>query len=167
MESGGCAQFWAELICVMVCGLRESLVDQGRDLSGLERVAFNFLNHFQVKTFFFCFFTHNAHAKHLIFRPKSNQNIPNHCTTWTLGNFSRAWIVFTNQIPFCLLRIRSVTCYFLVNNLYFITYSTRTVQPQRKKFTWNYLIVNFPRNSPAFWLFLRIKFAFGLNPIAC
>ena len=121
MESGGCAQFWAELICVMVCGLRESLVDQGRDLSGLERVAFNFLNHFQVKTFFFRFFTHNAHAKHLIFRPKSNQNIPNHCTTWTLGNFSRAWIVFTNQIPFCLLRIRSVTCYFLVNNLYFCT----------------------------------------------
>ena len=27
-------------------------------------------------------------------KTKSNQNIPNHCTTWTLGNFSHAWIVY-------------------------------------------------------------------------
>ena len=27
-------------------------------------------------------------------RPKSNQNIPNHCTTWTFANFLHAWIKF-------------------------------------------------------------------------
>ena len=27
-------------------------------------------------------------------KTKSNQNIPNHCTTWTLSNFSHAWIVY-------------------------------------------------------------------------
>ena len=43
---------------------------------------------FQVKTCLFRSFTHNARAKQLTFhrvprkqRPKSNQNIPNHCTT--------------------------------------------------------------------------------------
>ena len=50
---------------------------------------------------FFCSSTQNLNGKQLTFhhvaweqRPKSNQNIPNHCTTRTLGNFSRAWIIF-------------------------------------------------------------------------
>ena len=73
----------------MVCDLRESLVDLGRNLSGYERFALNFLYHFRVKTCFFRSFTHNAHAKQLTFhhapwkqRPKSNHNTPNHCTIW-------------------------------------------------------------------------------------
>ena len=49
---------------------------------------------------------------------------------------------------------------------------TALSNPTEKKFTWNLmlLIVNFPRCSSAFRLFLRIKFTFsylGLNPIAC
>ena len=58
-------------------------------------------------------FTHNAHAEQLIFhhvpwnqRPKSNQNIPNHCTKWTSGNFTPAWIVFHQSNPFCYISFR-------------------------------------------------------------
>ena len=49
----------------------------------------------------FCSSTQNLNEKQLTFhhvtweqRPKSNQHIPNHCTTRTLGNFPRAWIIF-------------------------------------------------------------------------
>ena len=80
---------WAHLINVMVCGLHEGLV------------AFNFLYHFNVRTFFSNSFTHNTHAKQLIFhhvpwkqRPKSNHNISNHCTTWTVGNFLHVLMAF-------------------------------------------------------------------------
>ena len=55
----------------------------------------------KLKTCSFHSFSHNAHVKQLTFHhtlwkqhPKSNQKLPNHCTTWTLGNFSSAWIVF-------------------------------------------------------------------------
>ena len=34
----------------------------------------------------------------------------------------------TNQIPFCHIGLRSITCHFLVNNLHFITYSNRIIQ---------------------------------------
>ena len=71
----------------------------------------------------------------------------------------------TSQIPFCQIRLRSIACHFLVNNLHLITYSNCIVQTHLKNFSWN-----FPRNSPASWLFLRIKFAvsyLGLNPIEC
>ena len=56
---------------------------------------------FSDKTCFFRSFSHNAHAKQLKFHhvlwkhhPKSNYDIPNHCTTWTWGNCSLAWNVF-------------------------------------------------------------------------
>ena len=34
-------KFWVHLISIMVCGLRESLLDWGWDLSGCERLTFN------------------------------------------------------------------------------------------------------------------------------
>ena len=37
----------------------------------------------------------------------------------------------TDQIPLCLIRIFSITSYFLVNNLHFITYSNRIIQYQK------------------------------------
>ena len=41
----------------------------------------------------------------------------------------------TNQIPFCHIRLYSITCYFLVNNLHFIRYpNSSIVQPHWKKF---------------------------------
>ena len=56
---------------------------------------------FKFKIFFFSSFTYNSRTKQPTFHhvpwkqhPKSNQNIPNHCTAWTSGNFSCAWIVF-------------------------------------------------------------------------
>ena len=108
----------------------------------------------------------NLHAKQLIFlflpwkqRPKSDQNIPNHCTTWKFGNFSRAWIVFhqSNSI------LPNQTSLHLV--------SFPCKQSPLKKF---YMLPNatdsgFSHNSPSFWLFPRIKLAFSylrLNPIA-
>ena len=65
--------------------------------------------------------------------PKSDQNIPIHCTTWTLAIFHALELYSTNQILFCQLRLRSITCYFLVNNLHFIAYSDRIVRPHWKK----------------------------------
>ena len=89
------------LISVMVVALpRTSLItiEIYHDIKGY---TFDFLYNFLVKKCFFHSFSHNVHAKQLTFHhvlwkqcPKSNQNTPNHCTTWTLGNFSRAWIVF-------------------------------------------------------------------------
>ena len=84
--------------------------------------------------------------------------------SWNQGGHS------TNQIPLVHIRLCSITCHLLVNNLHFITYSNRIIQPHWKKFTWNLmlLIAAFSRNSPAFWLFLQIKFAFscvGPNPL--
>ena len=103
----------------------KSLVEWGRDLCII----------FRSKLVFFCSFSHNVHAKQLTFYhlqwkqcPKSNQNIPNHCSTWTLGNFSSACLCSTNQIPFCHIRFCSITCHFLVNNLHFIMYSTCIIQ---------------------------------------
>ena len=37
----------------------------------------------------------------------------------------------TDQIPLCLIRLFSITSYFLVNNLHFITYSNRIIQYQK------------------------------------
>ena len=82
--------------------------------------------------------------------------------------FHRLELYINNQIPFCQIRLRSITCHFLVNNLHLITYSNRIFQPTEKIHMLQ--IVNFPRNSPQFWLFLRIKLAFSfleLNPVAC
>ena len=41
----------------------------------------------------------------------------------------------TNQIPFCHIRLRPITCHFLVDNLHFITYSNRIIRHHWKKFT--------------------------------
>ena len=58
----------------------------------------------------------------------------------------------TNQISFCHIRPRHITCHFLVDNLHFITYSNRIIRHHWEKFTWNYMlqIVNFPRILPRF-----------------
>ena len=53
---------------------------------------------------------------------KSNQNISNHCTKWTLGNFSCAWVIFHQlnsilHIGFC-----SIKCHFPENNLHVTMY---------------------------------------------
>ena len=64
-----------------------------------------------METCFFHSFSHNAYTKQLASHtnwkqhPKFNQNILNHCITWTSGNFFHAWIVFTNQIPLSHIRL--------------------------------------------------------------
>ena len=85
--------FWAHLKRVMVCDLRKNLltnVDIYRDMKG-SHLTFCVISKW--KTCLFRSFTHNAHAKQLTFqyvpwkqRPRSNKNIPNHCTTWTSAN---------------------------------------------------------------------------------
>ena len=64
----------------------------------------------------------------------------------------------TNQIPFCHIRLRSITCHFL-NNPHFITYSNRFTQHHWKKFTWNFmlLIVSFPC--------ILLRLTFSMNKI--
>ena len=88
-------------------------------------------------------------------RSKSNRNIPNHCITWTAGNFLRAWIVFDQSNSISHIRLRSITCHFLVNNLNVITYSNRFIQPHWEKTHLELNATNgeFSRNSPVFWLF--------------
>ena len=98
--------------------------------------------------------------------------IPNHCTTWTLGNFSRAWIVFGKyKIPFCHIRHRSITCHFLENNLHLSRIRTALSSTTEKLHMELYATDSeFSTHSPAFLLFLRIKLAFsnlGINPIVC
>ena len=98
---------------------------------------------------FFHSFTDNSHAKWLAFHhvpwkqcPKSNQNIPNHCTTCMLGNFHMLELYSTNQIPVTLIRLCSIMCHFLVNNQHLITFSNHIVQPHWKIFTkccWQYI----------------------------
>ena len=46
--------------------------------------------------------------------------------------FHRLELYINNQIPFCQIRLRSITCHFLVNNLHLITYSNRIFQPTEK-----------------------------------
>ena len=150
----------------MVCVLYESLDSWGWDLPGYERLAYNFLYHFKVKTCFFCSFTRNSHAYQLTFHhalwkqhPKSNQNIPNHYIT------IRQFFMCLNCIPpikfyFTKLDFCSIMCRFLVNNLHLIRYYNHIVQPHWKKFSWNkmLLMVYFPSNSPMFWLTNKIAF---------
>lgn len=57
---------------------------------------------------------------------------------------NKHWAIFhvlelssTNQIPFCQIRLRSISCHFPVNKLHLITYSYHIVQPHWKKFRWN------------------------------
>ena len=94
-------KFWAHLMSVMIVAYaRASSNEVEIYLNKLGLCLFS-LHNFKVKTCFFHSFSHNAHAKQLTFHhtlwkqhPKSNQKLPNHCTTWTLGNFLSAWIVF-------------------------------------------------------------------------
>ena len=94
---------------------------------------------FKLNRVFSALLLHHSPLKELAFhhvlwkqRLKSNQNIPNHCTSWTSGNFSRAWIV--SPIKFHIAKLdRFITCHFLVNNSHLITYSNRIVLPTEKK----------------------------------
>ena len=52
---------------------------------------------------------------------------------------NKHWAIFhvlelssTNQIPFCQIRLRSISCHFPVNKLHLITYSHHIVQPHWK-----------------------------------
>ena len=63
---------------------------------------------------------------------KSNQNISNHCTKWTLGNFSCAWVIFHQlnsilHIGFC-----SIKCHFSENNLHVTMHNNCIVQSHWK-----------------------------------
>ena len=63
---------------------------------------------------------------------KSNQNISNHCTKWTLGNFSCAWVIFHQlnsilHIGFC-----SIKCHFSENNLHVTMHYNCIVQSHWK-----------------------------------
>ena len=67
-------------------------------------------------------------------KAKSNQNISNHCTTWTLGNFACAWIVFhqLNFVLHILHTFRSIKCHFPANNLHVTMYYNCIVQSNWK-----------------------------------
>ena len=89
-------KFWAHLISFMIVAFARASSSKVKiycNMKGLHLILLLF-------NIFSCSFSHNTHAKQLTFHhvlwkqcPKSNQNIPNHCTTWTLGNFSSAWMV--------------------------------------------------------------------------
>ena len=103
--------------------------------NGIQKVCIEILKLKQISYSF----THNALAKQLKFHhvlwrqsPKSNQNILNHCSTWTLDNFSCTWIVFHQSNSIWHIRLPCITCHFLVNNLHFIAYSNCIVLPHWK-----------------------------------
>ena len=78
----------------------------------------------------------------------------------------------TNQIPFCHFRLRSITRHFLVKKNCILSriltaLSNTTKKIHRKLYATD---SEFYTHSPASWLFLRLKFAFGylgINPVAC
>ena len=97
-------KFGPHLISVMVNDLRKSRVDESRDFLGYGTFSLNFSYYFKVKT---CFSAplptaHTPNNLHSITYHEnnvqnSNQKIPNHRTTWPLGNFSHAWIIFNQS----------------------------------------------------------------------
>ena len=78
----------------------------------------------------------------------------------------------TNQIHFCHIRLPSIKCHFLINNLHFITYSNHIIQPTAKnshetKCYWWWI---FQAIFPRFLLFPQMKSTIGclgFNLIAC
>ena len=126
-------KFWAQLISVMVCSLHKSPVNEGQDLSGCERFTFNFLYHFKVRTYFFCSFTQRTYQTtyiqlHSMKRTSKVQS--EHTQSLHYMNI-RKFFTCLNCIPpikFYFATVDSITCYFLVNNLHFITYFTHKEQ---------------------------------------
>ena len=91
---------------------------------------------------------------------------------------SEHWAIFhllelysTNQIPFCQIRLRSISCHFPVNKLHLITYSYRIVQlTEKNQMELNATGSEFFTQFFHVLTFLRIKLAFiyfGLYSISC
>ena len=129
--------------------------------------------------------SHNSHVKQLAFHHVLRKHAQSPIGTYPIIALHEQQEIFyvpelysTNQIPFSHIRLRSITCHFLVNNLNVITYSNRFIQPHWKKthlelnatnITYSnrfiqphwektHLELNatngeFSRNSPVFWLF--------------
>ena len=116
---------------------------------------------FKVKTCFFAPFltTHTPNNVHFITYYENNVQSP--IRTYSIialheheqEIFHVLELYSTNQIPFCHIKLRSLTCHFLVDNLHFISYSIRFIHHSCRKFTSNFmlLIVNFPRILPHFF----------------
>ena len=129
--------------------------------------------------------SHNSHVKQLAFHHVLRKYAQSPIGTYPIIALHEQQEIFyvpelysTDKIPFSHIRLRSITCHFLVNNQNVITYSNRFIQPHWKKthlelnatnITYSnrfiqphwektHLELNatngeFSRNSPVFWLF--------------
>ena len=90
---------------------------------------------------------------------KSNWNIPNHCTTWTLGNFSCTWIVFhqsNSTLPhwISLCRALSFSC---KQPAFYYVFERRCPTPLKKiHMELNATDIKFSTQFSRVWLFLWI-----------
>ena len=96
----------------------------------------------KVRIYFYCIVLQLKRVFLLLFSQRTRQTtyIPSRTMTTT----SKVQLVHTpsvheehvlefysiNQIPFYHIKLRSITWHFLINNLNFITYSNRIIQPQ-------------------------------------
>ena len=124
-------KFWAYLINVMIVA-QSSEAEIYRDMKGSH--IFHCII-FELKDVFSASFltTHMSNNLHSITYYENNVQSP--IRTYPIIVLHEPQAVFqmlelysTNQIPFCHIRLRSITCHFLVNNLHFITHSSCTIQ---------------------------------------
>ena len=107
----------------MVCGLRESLVDLGRDSSEYERLSS--LDHIWVKTCFFPLLYSTYTPNNLYPTSYHENNVQSPIRTYPIialhensAIFHELELYSTNQIPFCQIRLRSISCHFHVNRVH-------------------------------------------------
>ena len=110
-------------------------VESYRDMKGSHST---FLYYFQFKTCFFRSFTHNSPAKQLTFHHVPQKQRSSSIRTYPIiaqdehkAIFHVCELYSTNQITFCQIRLRSIKCHFLSNNLHVITYSNRIANPTK------------------------------------
>ena len=84
--------------------------------------------------------SHNSHVKQLAFHHVLRKHAQSPIGTYPIIALHEQQEIFyvpelysTNKIPFSHIRLRSITCHFLVNNQNVITYSNRFIQPHWKK----------------------------------
>ena len=84
--------------------------------------------------------SHNSHVKQLAFHHVLRKHAQSPIGTYPIIALHEQQEIFyvpelysTNKIPFSHIRLRSITCHFLVNNQNVITYSNRFIQLHWKK----------------------------------
>ena len=103
----------------------------------IKRSHLAFRINFKLKSVFFpllFFTTHTPNNLHFIRYQENNVQSP--IRTYPIIELHEHKAILyvlelysANQIPFCHIGLRSITCHFLVNNLRVITYSKRIIQP--------------------------------------